>query len=504
MRITTAVRITGVLVLAVALPACSVGDGAGQDAATGKGVVASGTFVVDNIDPGSSQGGSAGKELAGQQIYGRLVKPDPTGKLVPDLAESWKSAPDVKTWDFTLRGGLKFSDGSPLTAEDVVATFDRLIELKGTTAANFKGVTAKATSDTAVTFTGQTPDPALPSKLTTLYVLPSEVPADDASYFSKPVSSGPFMVESFKPSSELKLVPNPNYWGGAPRIPSLTIRSIPDTAAKLAALKTGEVDVVWGLPDDQIPALQSDQNLKVQAVPSNGNFTMWFNSSTPALADVKIRRALWQAVDFATIAKQLYPVTGQLADAPLAPTVLGHAPQTPVKYDPDAAKKALQAAGYSFDKPLRLQFGQAQFKPFLQAVVSSWAKIGVKADLLQKEQAVFIEDLLALKWDVNFQLLGTAGYDAATNLGRLYTCAAKRNGYCNPELDKLLAQAGSTTDRAERTKLYASASKIIWDDAVGMYPLTAKVTYVSNKNLSGFTLDGLGYPDFSQAAVTGS
>ncbi|GAB2656767.1 ABC transporter substrate-binding protein [Kribbella swartbergensis] len=504
MRITGAIKVTGLLVLAVALPACSVGDGAAADGAAGKGVVASGTFVIDNIDPGSSQGGSAGKDLAGQQIYGRLVKPDATGKLVPDLAESWQPSPDAKSWDFTLRGGLKFSDGSPLTAADVVDTFNRLIELKGTTAANFKGVTAKAGSDTTVTFTGQTPDPALPSKVTTLYILPSGVPDDAASYFSKPVASGPFMVESFKPSAELKLVPNPNYWGGAPKLPSLTIRSIPDTAAKLAALRTGEVDVVWGLPDDQIPALQSDANLKVEAVPSNGNFTMWFNSGIPALADASVRRALWQAVDFETIIKQLYPVTGQPADAPLAPTVFGYAPQTPVKYDPDAAKKALQAAGYPFDKPLRLQFGQAQFKPFLQAVVSSWAKIGVKADLLQKEQAVFIEDLLALKWDVNFQLLGTAGYDAATNLGRLYPCAAKRNGYCNPALDKLLAQAGSTTDREERAKLYAGASKIIWDDAVGMFPMTAKVAYVSNKNLSGFTLDGLGYPDFSRAAVTGS
>ena len=76
----------------------------------------------------------------------------------------------------------------------------------------------------------------------------------------------------------------------------------------------------------------------------------------------------------------------------------------------------------------------------------------MKADLLEKEQAVFIKDLLALKWDINFQQLGTAGYDAATNLGRLYPCAAKRNGYCNPALDKLLAQAGAATDEPERAQ----------------------------------------------------
>ncbi|WP_329084928.1 MULTISPECIES: ABC transporter substrate-binding protein [unclassified Streptosporangium] len=494
----------GLVAVALTVSACSISGGEPAAGTGDQAIVASGTFVIDNIDPGSPQGGAAGKELAGQQIYGRLVKPDAAGELVPDLAESWQPNADATSWDFTLRGGLKFSDGSPLTGADVVDTFDRVIELNGPVAANFKEVTAKSDSDTTVTFTAKTPDPALPSKVTTLFVLPSEVPTDAGSYFGKPVSSGPFTVESFSPSADLKLVPNPQYWGGAPKVRSLTLRSIPDVSAKLTALKTGEIDLVWGVPDDQIPSLQSDANLKVQAVPSNGNFTMWFNSGTSAISTAKVRKALWQAVDFKTIIKHLYPVTGQPADSPLAPTVFGYSPQTPVEYDPDAARKALEEAGYSFDKPLRVQFGQAPFKPFLQAVVSSWDKIGVKAELLQKEQAVFIEDLLALKWDVNFQLLGTAGYDAATNLGRLYTCDAKRNGYCNPELDKLLARAGSDADRDERAKLYAQASKIIWDDAVGMFPMTSKVSYVWNKNLSGFTLDALGYPDFSKATLSGS
>ncbi len=489
--------------LSVALvgTACSISSGGSTSG--GKGVVASGTFVIDNIDPASAEGGAAGKELAAQQIYGHLLKPNATGALTADLAQSWQPNKDSTSWDFTLRGGLKFSDGSPLTSADVVDTFNRLMKLNSPYAANFKGVTAKATSGTVVTFTEKTADPALPSKLTVLSIIPSGVPADAGSYFNKPVSSGPFKVQSFKPSADLTMVPNPNYWGGAPKLKSLTLRSIPDVSARLTALRTGEISAVWGVPDDQISSLRSEADLKVQSVPSNANITMWFNSGVPSLSSAKVRRALWEAVDYKTIIKQLYPVTGQLADSPLASTVFGYAPQSPVPYDPAAAKKALRDAGYSFDKPLRVQFGQAAFKPFLQAVVSDWAKIGVKVDLLQKEQAVFIKDLLALKWDVNFQQLGTAGYDAATNLGRLYPCAAKRNGYCNPKLDALLANAGSAADRTERQKLYAQAGKIIWDDAVGMFPMTSKLAYVWNKNLSGFTLDGLGYPDFAKAVLAG-
>jgi peptide/nickel transport system substrate-binding protein len=122
-------------------------------------------------------------------------------------------------------------------------------------------------------------------------------------------------------------------------------------------------------------------------------------------------------------------------------------------------------------------------------------------ELLEKEQAVFIKDLIALNWDVNFQQLGTAGFDAATNLGRLYPCAAKRNGYCNPKLDQLLAEAAATSDEAKRKEAYAAASKIIWDDAIGMFPMSVQIAYVWNKRLDGFTLDASGYPDFTNATV---
>ncbi|MFD0476589.1 ABC transporter substrate-binding protein [Nonomuraea thailandensis] len=311
-------------------------------------------------------------------------------------------------------------------------------------------------------------------------------------------------MDRFAPGEVLSMSANAKHWGGAPKLGHLDVRTIPDLSARLTALRTGEVDVVWGIPDDQLPTLSGADGLTVKTVPSTAVFTMWFNSSVPALKTAEVRRALWQSVDFATIIKQLYPQTGALSDGLVAPAVLGYAKQQPVTHDTQAAKAALEAAGFDFSKKLRLQFSDAEFRPFVQAVASGLAAAGVQVDVLEKEKAVFTEDLLALNWDINFQQLATPTYDAASNLGRLYTCAAKRTGYCNKELDKLLAEAGASPDEAERADLYGQAGKIIWADAVGMYPMTVQLAYSWRSRVTGFTPDPSGLPDFSHVRLAGA
>lgn len=494
----------GLAVAAIVLTGCSdATTGGGSGAGSGQITVA-GTYPIESLDPHGAQGGGTGTQLASREIYSRLVGPGNDGKLKGDLAAEWKPNADATEWTFTLRSGVQFSDGKPVTANDVAASFKRFMDLKGTNTANFTGYTMTATSDTQVVMKTTKPDAAVPGKLATFYVIPAGVAPDDTAFFQKPVGSGPFTVDSFTPSQTLALVPNAKYYGGAPKVSKVTIKKMPELAARLTALRTGEADVVWGIPDDQLGELQSDSKLTVRTVPSTAVFTMWFNSSIPALKDAKVRRALWQAVDFDTIIKQLYPQTGSLSDAPVSPITLGYVKQQPIGYDPDAAKAALTAAGFDFSKKLRLQFANAEFRQFNQAIVSDLQKIGVQVDLLEKEQAVFTKDLLALNWDINFQQLSNPTFDAANTLGRLYPCAAKRNGYCNPALDQLLSKAGSSPDEAERTRLYGEASQIIWQDAVGMFPMAVKYAYAWNNRLRGFSPDPNGLPDFATAQVNGS
>lgn len=503
-RLTTAVAVAAAL-----LAACSTTTGGDDDGGDGDGgslgtVTAAGTYPVESLDPHGAQGASTGTQFAGQAIFSRLVKPGPDGRLTSDLAKSWKPNKDVTKWTFTLRDDAKFSDGSAVTSKDVVASFLRMMALDGPNAGNFTDDEMTATSEHEVVLSSPRADASIPGKLSVFYVLPADVGQQDKAFFKDPVGSGPFTVGRFTPGDTLEMVPNKEYWGGVPKAKRVVLRNIPELSSRLTALRTGEVDVVWGIPDDQLGGLKKQDDLTLKTVPSTAQFSMWFNSSVPSLKEAKVRRAIWQAVDFKTIIGKLYPETGTPAEAPVASTVLGHAPQQPVKFDPKAARAALKDAGFDFSKKLRLQFANAEFRPFIQAVVSDLAEVGVKAEPLEKEQAVFTEDLLALKWDINFQQLSTPTYDAASNLGRLYTCEANRNGYCNPKLDDLLADAGASADKAERTELYDQASRIIWRDAVGMYPMSVSIAYAWNNRLQGFTPDASGLPDFATLGSGGS
>ncbi|MEV5960708.1 ABC transporter substrate-binding protein [Kribbella sp. NPDC051952] len=488
------------LAASMALTACSSATSGGGSGSGGGEVVIAGTYPVDSIDPGGPQGGGTGPQMVEQQLFSRLIRTKADGSVEGDLATSWKPDATAKTWTFTLRPGVKFSDGKELKAADVVDSFKRFTDLKGTNAANFPGYTMTAPADNTVVLTATKPDAAIPRKLAVFFVLPAGVGANDTAFFDKPVGTGPFKLDKFSPN-EIVLVPNPDYYGGAPKVTKVTIKKMPELAARLTALRTGEADVVWGIPDDQLPEVQKDSTLNVEVVQSSAVFTMWFNSSTPSLKEAAVRRAIWQAVDFPTIIKKLYPQTGSVSDSVVSKQTLGYVAQQPVAYDPAAAKAALTAAGFDFATKLRLQFANAEFRQFNQAVVSDLQKIGVQVDLLEKEQAVFTKDLLALNWDINFQQLSNPMLDAANTVGRLYPCAAKRNGYCNPALDKLISQAAAATDEQERVKLYGEAQKIIWGDAVGMFPMAVKYAYAWNKRLSGFTPDPNGLPDFSKLQV---
>ena len=121
---------------------------------------------------------------------------------------------------------------------------------------------------------------------------------------------------------------------------------------------------------------------------------------------------------------------------------------------------------------------------------------------MAKEKAVWLSDLLGLKFDINLQALSTPTQDASTNIGRLYPCAAKRTGYCNPDLDALLKKASTTTNAAERSKVYGQAEKIIWDDAVGMYPMFTRIVYAVRSTVHGLPLDPNFIPSFAGTSVS--
>jgi peptide/nickel transport system substrate-binding protein len=257
----------------------------------------------------------------------------------------------------------------------------------------------------------------------------------------------------------------------------------------MTSLDTGEIDFTWRIPGDQIDSLKKNSDLKVETTPSHEYYFTWMNGSRDVFADKRVRQAMFYALDIDTMAKDLLSGIGQRATAPIPPTVFGYAAQTPYTYDPAKAKQLLAEAGKpnGFETSFIWYDGTApQDHELTQAFISYWNAIGVKVKSDMQERATWLDNLIKLNWDMDFQTNAVTTGDADFTLGRLYHSRANRNGYKNPDLDKLLDDAAAASDQNKRKDLYAQAQKIIWDDAVGIFPFDLLATFAYRTTVDGF------------------
>lgn len=435
--------------------------------------------------------------LAASLLYDRLVVREGDG-IEPSLASEW-SQPDDLTWVFTLRDAA-FGDGSPVTAEDVKASVENIAQGETPQAPLWVDLEeVEATDDKTVTIRTSAPLGTMLANLSLISILPADVVGDASAFASNPPGSGPFRVTSFTASDHLHVEANPDYWGGAAASPAIEFPFIPEVSTRMTALTTGEVHVAWSIPPDQLDQMSNQDGMRVEAVPSTINYFNWFNSSREPFTDVRVRRAMWMALDIEGTVRDLFGDSAEVATAPIPSSVFGYAAQEPYPYDPDGARALLAEAGLAEGFSTHLMWAQGvapQIRPLAETFASFWREIGVTVELQELEQAVWLERLLALDWDMEIQNAGSNTGDADYTLGRLYTTSANRMGYSNPELDGILADARSATDQDQRAALYADACRIIWDDAVGVFPLQMLATYGVRDGVEGFVPSPDNRPNF--------
>ena len=419
----------------------------------------------------------------------------------PWLAESWEN-PDDLTWVFTIRPDVAFSDGTVLTADDARASLQRLIDVESPLAPLLAAVESiEATDDSTLTISTSTP---LGTLLTTLsQILIGQAAAiDDASYWAKPIGTGPFVIDEFVADTRFVLSKNPEYWGPETALDSITYLGMPEEAARISALSTGEVDLIEGVTPDSIPEVESLDGVTFESVPSYAIQYIWFNSSREPYTDPRVRQALWHALDLEQIISDLYGDQATVAQAPVPQAVFGAAKLEPYTYDPELAKELLAEAGYPDGFSTSVQFSSSTgVPPFIQTVISYWAEIGVNVEPLPKEHGIWLEDLLALNWDMNVQQPSVTTGDADYHLGRLYVGSANRLGYANPEYDALVAKARESVDQAERIALYAEASQILWEDAPAIWSADQTTNVAYRSNLGNVTIDAGLRNDFSGVVI---
>jgi peptide/nickel transport system substrate-binding protein len=284
----------------------------------------------------------------------------------------------------------------------------------------------------------------------------------------------------------------------------VVIRDIPETAARVTALVTGEIDFTYGLAADQLPALEEDPNLIIDSTRSFVYYFNWFNSSREPFTDARVRQAMAYALDVDLMVTELMSGIGVRAQAPIPSTVFGYEAQTPYGYDPERAKSLLAEAGYpdGFDTSVIWNPGSGpQDREIILTMIAYWDAIGVRVENLEMERGVWLENLLDLNWDMDFQTNTVRTGDADFSLRRLYVSEANRMGYANEELDRILVDAASATDQEERERLYAEACQIIWDDAVGIFPFELVENYVYRSGIEGFVPAPNAVPEFHTVRV---
>lgn len=455
------------------------------------------------LDPMGAQAAEESVRVVSAHVFDTLVARDTrTRGYRPALAVKWET-PDPTTWVFTLRPGVKFHDGTALSARDVKASLERMIAQKGPFAPLWVAIdTVDAPSDTTVRVKTKTPVGTMLANLSLLSILPA-ASMNNAGFFNRPVGSGPFRVTSYRPDSELVLDANPGYWGTPPGIKTLRFRDIPEIAARVTALITGEVDLTYGLPPDQLASLRSNADLSVQTTPSYRYYFIWMNVKRSPFTDKRVRQAMIYALDINTMLNTLLKGIARPMTAPIPSTVFGYAPQRPYGYDPAKAKQLLAAAGHAtgFDTSMIWNPGSGpQDREVAQALFSYWNAVGVRVKDAQAERAQWLDRLLKLDWDLDLQTNIVITGDSDFVLRRLYTTQANRMGYSNPQVDHVLDLAAQSVDQDNRKVYYGQVCEILWDDAVGVYPFELIETYVSRKSVQGFVPSPT-FPTFTSVTV---
>lgn len=449
-------------------------------------LVVSPPFPPESLDPHGATSLDVGTRTIANAILDPLVRIDGSD-FVPALAESWEN-PDPTTWVFHIREGVTFHDGSALTSADVVASLQRVIDLEGPLSGSFTSVTGiEATDDLTVTITTDAPYGPLLGNMSLLYVGKADgIGSDD--YWSAPIGTGPFVLDSFSPGERVLTNANADYWAGPPKLDQLEFQYLPDEFGRATALETGDVDITWRLSDGTLERLADDSNLKIESVAGYGSWVIWVNASGDETSNKLVRQAMWHAVDWQQIIDDLFPITGKLATSAVSESVFGYSEQTPYEYNPEKAKELLAEAGYPDGVEISAMFREGQ-RLLSLAAISYWADAGITVEPLEKVQAVWLEDLLALNFEVNLMVQSAATGDADVLLGRLYPCDAERTGYCNEELDALLAEAKQSTDPAERLAAYDKAIALMWDEVPGIFPIDVLEPYAMQSTVTGFVPD---------------
>jgi len=445
-------------------------------------------------------------------VYEGLTKRDKDLKIIPGLAESWETL-DPLRWRLHLRKGVKFQNGEDFTADDVVFSADRVRQKGSNFSARVPGDSEFVkVDDNTVDVILKKPNPILTAEWDTWYIMskkwaeangcaaPQPVSATTPSYCSLHANgTGPFAIVSHQPGVKTVFKPYAGWWGKVEHnLTEVVFTTIQQDATRVAALLSGEVDMIDPVPLQDIQRVNASPNARVMAGPEARVIYLGFDTRRDELhassvkgknpfKDVRVRKAFYQAIDEDAIKTKV--MRGLATPTPLMvpSSVFDMGPDFKrFPYDPEAAKKLLAEAGYPNGFEVALDCPNDRYVndgPICEAVIGMLARVGVKVTPIIQPKAKFFGKVLASGgFDTSFYLIGwqPSSFDSWNVLFNIMGCRTDQGigrgntnlgGYCNPKLDELADQILVESDKAKRDDLIRQAYTIGLKEDVGFIPL---------------------------------
>lgn len=348
-----------------------------------------------------------------EMIYAGLVKLNPEGgdEIQPALAESWDVSADGKTYTFHLRPGIKFSDGSPITAEDVKWSLDGFGNPKVNEVMAVLGTgygAAKVLDKSTVQVTLKEPVAAFLYNIAVFpaVILPkATVEAEGDAFWKHPVGAGPFKLKEFVPGSHVTVEKNPYYWEkGKPYLDSVRFNFAVDSSSRILALKSGEAQIADGIPYSQLPSLQADPSVVVQTVKVPAWIILSLNNKVKALGDKNVRTAMQYSLNREELNKAVFKGVGTIPNSLFGELKFDSSSVKPYEYNLAKAKEYMAKSGFPKGFSLTMQYpaGFDYYKPMTLLIQQNFAAIGIKVKLEEVAAATAPERWSSFDYEASF------------------------------------------------------------------------------------------------------
>lgn len=445
-------------------------------------------------------------------VYEGLVLYDDNMQIIPGLAESWENI-SPNEWKYNLRKGIKFHEGQDFTADDVIFSWQRVLsEGSDQKARAGKVSNIRKIDDHTIIVETPAPNPILNSDLVFLYIMDKEwsekngstnatnVRGDDTGNHANlhANGTGPFIVGSHQADIKTVMTANPNYWKKtATNVTEVVFTPIKEAATRVAALISGELDMVYPVPVQDWNRLNDAQGVSALAGPEARTIFLGMDQFRDELLysdvkgknpfkDVRVRKAMAHAINLDAIKAKIMRGAATPSGLMVAPQVNGHDKglNTPYAFDPAKSKALLAEAGYPNGFEVTIDCPNNRYvndEKICQAVASMMAKVGVKMKVFAQPKSKYFGKVLSQNgYDTSMYLLGwTPGsMDSQNVLTSLIACQNKEKklgtfnlgNYCNSTVDALSVKIESETDQAKRNAMISQAFKIVQDE-VGYLPI---------------------------------